>query len=523
MRVSAHGGGPSTEMPSPRTILIAGTASHVGKSTVTTGLCHLFATAGVSVAPFKAQNMSNEARVVLRSPALEDPPFGEIGVAQTIQAEAAGLTPTTDMNPVLLKPQGAGHSRLIIDGIATDAVAAGAYYTDQWHTARDHALAAYDRLAADAEVIVAEGAGSIAEMNLQHRDLANIEVARHADAEIILVADIERGGVFAQVVGTVALMPEDLREQLTGIIITKFRGDPALFAEGRSMLEAEVGVDILGVIPHTAIPLPDEDSLSYPGMETELRGDVDAPETVEIAVPRLPRAANTADLDPLRRTPGVVLRFLPPDGRLGTPDAVVLTGTKNTVDDMQELEAGGLAAQLRQYDGPLLGICGGYQLLGEQLTDPGYESPIGARSVRGLGRLPVETHFAAPKRVTPVTCQYTGDTILGTTDATVTGYAIHRGRTRATEPIATPFTDGVTDPITLGAAVNGVCGTYLHGLFENAAVRSGFLSQLFDHAGVDRPKRASGPTTTDGIAVASRLLAETAVPQLLGIDDSIRR
>jgi len=181
-------------MPSPRTILIAGTASHVGKSTVTTGLCHLLETAGLSVAPYKAQNMSNEARVVLRSPPLGDPPFGEIGVAQTIQAEAAGRTPTTDMNPVLLKPQGEGHSRLIIDGIATEAVAAGAYYTDHWHTARDHALAAYDRLAADAEVIIAEGAGSIAEMNLQHRDLANIELARHADAEIILVADIERVG-----------------------------------------------------------------------------------------------------------------------------------------------------------------------------------------------------------------------------------------------------------------------------------------------------------------------------------------
>ncbi len=509
-------------MPSPRTILIAGTASHVGKSTVTTGLCHLLETAGLSVAPYKAQNMSNEARVVLRSPPLGDPPFGEIGVAQTIQAEAAGRTPTTDMNPVLLKPQGEGHSRLIIDGIATEAVAAGAYYTDHWHTARDHALAAYDRLAADAEVIIAEGAGSIAEMNLQHRDLANIELARHADAEIILVADIERGGVFAQVVGTVALMPEDLRDQLIGIIITKFRGDPALFTAGRTMLEAEVGVDVLGVIPHTAIPLPDEDSLSYPGMETELRGDVDAPEAVEIAVPRLPRAANTADLDPLRRTPGVVLRFLPPDGRLGDPDAVVLTGTKNTVDDMHELEAGGLAAQLRQYEGPLLGICGGYQLLGERLTDPGHESPTGGRSVRGLGRLPVETHFTAGKRIMPVTCQYAGDSILGATDATVAGYAIHRGQTRATGPLATPFSDGEADPITLGAAAGRVCGTYLHGLFENAAIRSGFLSQLFMHAGVDRPARASGPTTTDGITVASRLLAETAVPQLLGIADIVQ-
>jgi adenosylcobyric acid synthase (glutamine-hydrolysing) (EC 6.3.5.10) len=302
---------PSTEMATTRTILVAGTASHVGKSTVTAGLCRLIAESGTTVAPFKAQNMSNEARAVLRPPAVGDPPSGEIGVAQTIQARAAGVRATTDMNPVLLKPQGEGHSRLLLDGVATDAVAAGAYYADHWHTAREHALAAFDRLAAEASVIVAEGAGSIAELNLQHRDLANTELARHADAEIILVADIERGGVFAQVVGTLSLMPEDLRRQVVGIIITKFRGDRALFAEGRAMLEAETGVDVLGVLPYTAYGLPEEDSLAYPDTEVALRGDVDAAAALEIAVPRLPRMANTTDLDPLATSAGVVLRFIP--------------------------------------------------------------------------------------------------------------------------------------------------------------------------------------------------------------------
>ena len=504
-------------MAPTRTLLVAGTASHVGKSTVTAGLCRLIAESGTTVAPFKAQNMSNEARAVLRPPGLGDPPSGEIGVAQTIQATAARVRATTDMNPVLLKPQGEGHSRLLLDGVATDAVAAGAYYADHWHTAREHALAAYDRLAEEVSVIVAEGAGSIAELNLQHRDLANTELARHADAEIILVADIERGGVFAQVVGTLTLMPRDLRRQVVGVIITKFRGDRALFAEGRAMLEAETGVDVLGVLPYTAYGLPEEDSLAYPDTEVALRGDVDAAAALEIAVPRLPRMANTTDLDPLATSAGVVLRFIPPDAGLGDPDAVVLPGTKNTIDDMRALEAGGLAAQLRRYEGPMVGICGGYQLLGERLVDPGHESPGGPQVVRGLQKLPVETHFTAEKAVAPVTWEYTGGSILGPEPASADGYVIHRGRTQATGAVATSFTSGDADPGTLGATVGEVTGTYLHGLFENEAIRTAFLDQLFTAADIAPPSQTGRPTIDGGITTVAAQLADAAVGQQLGL------
>ncbi|PNW62819.1 UNVERIFIED_CONTAM: cobyric acid synthase CobQ, partial [Euhalothece sp. KZN 001] len=422
--------------------------------------------------------------------------------------------------PVLLKPQGEGHSRLLLDGVATDAVAAGAYYADHWHTAREHALVAFDRLAAEASVIVAEGAGSIAELNLQHRDLANTELARHADAEIILVADIERGGVFAQVVGTLSLMPEDLRRQVVGIIITKFRGDRALFAEGRAMLEAVTGVDVLGVLPYTAYGLPEEDSLAYPDTEVALRGDVDAAATLEIAVPRLPRMANTTDLDPLATSAGVVLRFVPPDAGLGEPDAVVLPGTKNTVDDMRDLEQGGLAAQLRRYDGPMVGICGGYQLLGERLVDPGHESPRGPGVVRGLQQLPVETHFTAEKAVAPVTWEYTGGTILGSAPTSVDGYVIHRGRTEATDAVTTAFTDGDAEPGALGATVGAVTGTYLHGLFENEAIRTAFLDHLFAAAEIPPPPRTSRPTLDDAIDSVAAQLADAAVGQQLGLTGS---
>jgi len=242
-----------------RTILVAGTASHVGKSTVAAGLCRLLSDRGVSVAPFKAQNMSNNARVVPRAPETVDQdggPYGEIGISQYVQAHAARVSPTTDQNPVLLKPRGSGESQLIVDGRAVGHFEAGSYYENHWESAREAAVEAHSRLAKDHEIIVAEGAGSIAEINLQHRDLANVETARFADAEIILVADIERGGVFASLVGTLELMPEDLREQVRGVVITKFRGDLSLLDSGLREFEERTGVDVLGVLPTTTLDSP---------------------------------------------------------------------------------------------------------------------------------------------------------------------------------------------------------------------------------------------------------------------------
>jgi len=391
-----------------RTLLVAGTASHVGKSTVAAGLCRLLADRGVDVAPFKAQNMSNNARAVPTSAGAiaggddgtEVAPtaaFGEIGVSQYAQARAARVPAETDHNPVLLKPRGAGESQLVLDGRAVAHYAAGDYYDEHWAEARATAVAAHGRLAAAHDVVVAEGAGSIAEINLQHRDLANVETARFADADILLVADIERGGVFAALVGTLELMPGDLRERVAGAVITKFRGDGSLLAPGIEEFEARTGVPILGVLPHDDPGLPEEDSVSLPAEgERALRGADDgvAPErAVTVAVPRLPRVSNFTDLEPLAAEPGVRVAYVPLDASLSAADAdaVVVPGTKNTVDDLLALREAGFDAELRAFDGPVVGLCGGYQLLGERIRRAGVESagPGRGRRARHLSPRPL--------------------------------------------------------------------------------------------------------------------------------------
>ncbi|QCC48438.1 cobyric acid synthase [Halobellus limi] len=540
------------------TILVAGTASHVGKSTVVAGLCRRLADAGVDVAPFKAQNMSNEARAVVRpgavrggdgeAPDSDDSAFGEIGVSQSVQARAAGVRPTTDHNPVLLKPRGEGESQLVVDGVALGHYAAGDYYAEHWEDARDAAAAAHARLAADHDVVVAEGAGSIAEINFHDRDLANVETARFADARILLVADIERGGVFASILGTLELLPEDVRERVAGVAITKFRGDRSLLEPGVDEIESRTGVPVLAVLPYDDPGLPEEDSVSLPAAgEREVRGTDDGvseDRAVTVAVPRLPRASNTADVDPLLDVPGVRVAFVPPDGALSDADAVVLTGTKNTADDLRAIREAGLHERLREFDGPVVGLCGGYQLLGERLVAADLEAaggdaegeiadnatrdvasgdaacdapePDAGTTVPGIGLLPVETAFSRRKRVAPVEWTLDGAGPLASATGTVEGYEIHAGETRTVEtgesetrttevrtaetrtsetggpepnppPVRFPFASDGRDPVTLGAARGDVFGTYLHGLFENDAAREAFLDSVFERAGVSRP------------------------------------
>jgi len=303
MTGASEPGGPETP-----TLLVAGTASHVGKSTVVAGLCRALDDAGVDAAPFKAQNMSNNAHVALRPVAVRgddeaaddrtddgaaddrtdeestggDPErgasgqWGEIGVSQHTQARAARVAPTTDLNPVLLKPRGDGESQVVVDGVAAGHYSAGSYYEDHWDDAREAAVAAHQRLAAEHDIVVAEGAGSIAEINLHDRDLANVETARFADAAVVLVADIERGGVFASLVGTLELLPDDVRERVVGVVVNKFRGDRSLLTPGLDAFEDRTGVPVLGVLPHEDPGLPDEDSLSLPARgERAVRGDDD--------------------------------------------------------------------------------------------------------------------------------------------------------------------------------------------------------------------------------------------------------
>ena len=562
----------ATSANAAETILVAGTASHVGKSTVAAGLCRRLADAGPAVAPFKAQNMSNEARAVMRPDAVRDTPgphsndtsrsrdrtgetdrsdapaFGEIGVSQAVQARAAGVRPTTDHNPVLLKPRGEGESQLVIDGVAVGHYHSTTYYDDHWDGARAAAEAAHDRLAAAHDVIVAEGAGSIAEINFHDRDLANIETARFADASILLVADIERGGVFASIVGTLELLPDDIRERVAGVAITKFRGDRSLLEPGIDEIESRTGVPVLGVIPHGDPGLPEEDSVSLPDLgERAVRGSDDGvgdDRTATVAVPRLPRASNTADVDPLSAVPGVRVAFRPLDASLDDADAVVLTGTKNTADDLRALREAGLHDRLCGFDGPVVGLCGGYQLLGERLVDADVEGVDGGprdgtdagdadATLRGVGLLPVETAFSRRKRVAPATWDLDGVGPLAGVSGSVAGYEIHGGETRIAMPtaeadgsapggtdveesVAFPFTAPDRKPVTLGAARGPVLGTYLHGLFENDAAREAFVECVFDHAGVSRPAaRDGGDETTDPYDRAAALVDGVPLGALL--------
>ena len=496
--------------PDARTVLVAGTASHVGKSTVAAGLCRLLAGRGVDVAPFKAQNMSNNAQAVPRAGDVdgEANAFGEIGVSQYVQARAAGVPATTDHNPVLLKPRGEGESQLVIQGEAVGHYEVGSYYEDYWDEARAAAVESHRRLARDHEVIVAEGAGSVAEINLHDRDLANVETARFGDADVLVVADIERGGVFASLLGTLELMPDDVRDRVSGCVITKFRGDESLLDPGIEAFEERTGVPVLGVLPYDDPGLPEEDSVSLPAVgERDVRGGDDGvPDAaaVTVAVPRTPRISNFTDFEPLAREPGVRVAYVSPETDLPDADAVVLPGTKNTVDDLLALREAGFGEELAAFDGPVVGLCGGYQMLGERITNAGVESArrdLGAAAdgggstgdrgaVDGFGLLPVETAFSREKRVTRTARHLDGAGPLADADGPVSGYEIHMGETTPTGPVERPF-DG------RGAASGDVLGTYLHGLFENDAAREAFLAAVFDG---ERPGRADRRSPYDAAA-----------------------
>lgn len=471
--------------PMTHTLLVAGTASHVGKSTVVAGLCRLLAARDSLVAPFKAQNMSNNARAVTTP----DGGTGEIGISQYTQAHAARIRPTTDMNPVLLKPRGEGESQFVLQGDAVGHYEAGEYYAEHWDRARAVARESWVRLASEHDCVIAEGAGSIAEINLHHRDLANVETARFADADILLVGDIERGGVFASLVGTLSLMPSDLRERVVGCLITKFRGDRSLLTPGIDSFEERTGVPVLGVLPYDDPGLPEEDSVSLPSKRATLGADdgVREERAVTIAVPRLPHISNFTDLEPLAREPGVRVAYRPLAGgeEFARADAIVIPGTKNTVDDCLALRSAGLDDQLRSFDGPIVGLCGGYQMLGQRITNAAVEGTGSVGVIDGIGLLPVETRFTEAKRVEPVSRAIHGCGPLAGASGVVTGYEIHMGETTLLATIDRPFEES-------GAATDRVLGTYMHGLFENETVRDAFLDTVFECAGRERSAVTTG-------------------------------
>ena len=452
-------------------LMMLGTHSNAGKSLLATAFCRIFARRGVRVAPFKAQNMSNNAGVTLDG--------GEMGRAQIVQAESAGIYPHTDMNPVLLKPEGNRRSQVVLNGKVSGRIEAGNWQETKERLWRE-VTAAYDRLKARYEVIVLEGAGSPAEINLKAGDIVNLRMARHAGAACLLVGDIDRGGVFAALAGTMLLLEPEERRQVRGFLINRFRGDPALLGDGLEMLrERAFGVPTLGVIPYVPdLRIADEDAV--PLERRRGAGGGLCAGQIDVAVIQFPRIANFDEFDALSVEPGVSLRYVERAEALGSPAAIILPGTKATLSDLAWLRGRGLAdAIVGAYRGgaQVVGICGGYQVTGEWLADPlGMEGKAGGQAA-GLGLLPVSTQFLAHK-VTHLARMRLAD------GETVQGYEIHTGETRAREGTA-PLGEiidrnGVKVSIPDGATVQGgrAWGTYLHGLFENDGFRHHWLRGL---------------------------------------------
>ncbi len=467
-----------------RVIMVQGTSSHAGKSVLATALCRIFAQDGYQVAPFKAQNMSLNSYVT--------PDGGEIGRSQAVQAAAALTAPKVEMNPVLIKPEGEGRSQLVVMGKPWAVASVSEYYELKpriWETV----TSALDRLRADYDVVVIEGAGSPAEVNLKEQDIVNMRVARYANAPVLLVGDIDRGGVFAHLVGTMVLLEPEERALVKGHVINKFRGDPSLLTPGLGFLEERTGAPVAGVIPHFSdIHIPEEDSL---GLAPELKGDGET--VVDVAVMRLPHIANFDDFDPLRHEAGVRVRYVGRADDFGSPDLVVIPGSKTTADDLEWLRAQGLAERIvdaRRLGTPVIGICAGYQMLGTKLLDPdGVESS--KTETHGLGLLPTVTTFRRDKSTHQVSGRVVASRgiLNACSDEPVVAYEIHMGVTTYHDELSTPFIietrSGRSANIPDGALDSEglTLGTYLHGLFHNRPVRRSILDFAASRKGATLP------------------------------------
>ena len=438
------------------TLMVQGTTSDAGKSTLVTALCRWLVRQGVAVVPFKPQNMALNSAVTAEG--------GEIGRAQAVQAQAANLAPHTDMNPVLLKPNSDTGSQVIIHGRAVTSMNAVAYH-DYKAIAMQAVLASHARLSATYPVVMVEGAGSPAEINLRANDIANMGFAEAVDCPVLLIADINRGGVFAHLVGTLELLSPSEQARVQGFIINRFRGDIALLQPGLDWLEARTGKPVVGVLPYVMdLHLEAEDGIDQ-------RQTDKAAQVLRVVVPVLPRISNHTDFDPLRLHPQVDLQFIRPGQAIPPADLIILPGSKSVRSDLAYLRANGwdtaVARHLR-YGGKVLGICGGLQMLGEQVHDPlGLEGPPGSSD--GLGLLAFSTTLEAEKQLRNVR----GRLLLE--DAEVSGYEIHAGVTSgsALDRAAVRLEDGRCDGAQ--SADGKILGTYLHGVFETPAACSALL------------------------------------------------
>ncbi len=478
-------------------LAVLGTGSDVGKSIVTTALCRIFANQGFRVAPFKAQNMSNNSGVT--------PEGAEMGRAQIVQAEAARVAPHVDMNPVLLKPVSDVGSQVVLNGKAWMEASSQSYYTKKEYLFTE-SCAALDRLRQAADLVIMEGAGSCAEVNLMANDIVNLRAAASADAPVILVADIDRGGVFAQIVGTLACLSPEQQAQISGFVINRFRGDIALFQQGIDWIEQRTGKPVFGVLPwFKHFHIEAEDAVV---IENARPFDPATSAEPAIAVIRLPHISNFNDFDPLAKLAGCRLVYLQQPQELGQFRAVILPGSKSTCSDLTWLGTTGWREKILRYvagGGHLLGICGGYQMLGSQVQDPeGIEGVPGATP--GLNLLPVETVLKAPKTTTLT--DFTWGDIPGT------GYEIHMGQTQPPQGrtlVRVQRRNGLACDDTDGCISEDgrVIGTYMHGLFDTPAITHHWLAGI--GLGAVPVDQMHGPAARDQ---AYEQLAEHAMQHL---------
>lgn len=443
-----------------KNIMIQGTMSNVGKSLLCAGLCRIFKQDGYRVAPFKSQNMALNSFITADR--------GEMGRAQVVQAEAAGIAPDVRMNPILLKPTTDAGSQVIVNGVSQGNMRAVEYYRHK----RDYlpaVLEAYHSLEKEYDIIVIEGAGSPAEINLKQEDIVNMGLAELVDAPVLLVGDIDRGGVFAQLYGTVALLEAGERARIKGTIVNKFRGDRSILEPGLRILEDLCKVPVAGVVPYVHVDVDDEDSLSERFTRSTER------KLLDIVVIRLPRISNFTDFSPFEQFPNVSLRYVDRVSDLHQPDMILLPGTKSTISDLKWLRESGLEAAIQKQvaTGTLLfGICGGYQMLGSNISDPDQVEAAGLTQINGMGLLPMDTIFHGEKvqRQTKGAFCGIGGIFSPLNGTSYEGYEIHMGRSERELPAVTEC--------------GNVYGSYIHGLFDAPGVADTILRALCQRKGV---------------------------------------
>ena len=467
-------------------LMVQGTASHVGKSVLVSALCRIFRQDGFRVAPFKAQNMSNNSYVTADG--------GEIGRAQAVQADAAGVEARVEMNPILLKPEADHISQVVVMGRPLLSAKAKDYFglkPQLWEAVRT----SLDSLRADFDIVVVEGAGSPAEINLKKNEIVNMRVARYANAPVLLCGDIDRGGIFAFFVGTLELLEPEERELIKGFIINKFRGDPSLLTDGITWLEERTGIPVAGLVHYYRdIHVPEEDSVALDDAPAAPSQAV-----LDVAVIQLPHISNFDDFDPLARHSGVELRYVDSVDQLGRPDLVIIPGTKTTIPDLAWMNQQGLSQAVKELHAggaAVIGVCGGYQMLGTKVSDPEHiESSI--TELDGLGLLDLTTVFEGTKETHRIKGRVIAATglLAGASGMSVSGYEIHMGRTVG-EGISPPFRieDRADVPVDGAGELDGaldasgsVMGTYIHGLFHNGELRTAMLNELARRKGVSLP------------------------------------